>query len=39
MNKYAVKGELARAYLWKGDKVNAARYAREVIDAKKADRW
>ena len=35
MNKYAVKGELARAYLWKGDKVNAARYAREVIDAKK----
>lgn len=37
MNKYAVKGELARAYLWKGDKKNAALYAQEVIDATKAD--
>lgn len=37
MNKYAVKGELARAYLWKGDKTNAARYAREVIDAQKPE--
>lgn len=37
MNKYAVKAELARAYLWKGDKVNAAKYAQEVIDAKKPD--
>ena len=34
MNKYAVKAELARAYLWKGDKTNAARYASEVIEAK-----
>ena len=37
MNKYAVKAELARAYLWKGDKANASRYAQEVLDAKKAD--
>lgn len=37
MNKYAVKAELARAYLWKGDKTNAANYANEVINAKKAD--
>lgn len=37
MNKYAVKAELARVYLWKGDKVNAAKYAREVIDARKPD--
>lgn len=36
MNKYAVKAELARAYLWKGDKVNAAQYAKEVINAQKA---
>lgn len=32
MNKYAVKAMLARVYLYRGDKVNAARYAREVID-------
>ncbi len=37
MNKYAVKAELARVYLWMGDKENAAKYAQEVIDAKKAD--
>lgn len=37
MNKYAVKAELARVYLWTGDKVNAAKYAQEVIDAKKSD--
>lgn len=37
MNKYAVKAELARVYMWIGDKVNAAKYAQEVIDAKKAD--
>ena len=34
MNKYAVKAELARAYLWKGDKTNAAIKAQEVIDNK-----
>ena len=33
MNKYAVKAELARAYLWKGDKTNAALKATEVINA------
>ena len=33
MNLYAVKALLARVYLWKGDKANAARYAREVIAA------
>lgn len=37
MNKYAVKAELARVYLWIGDKVNAAKYAQEVIDAQKKD--
>ncbi len=37
MNKCAVKATLARAYLWKGDKVNAAIKAREVIEAKKAN--
>ena len=37
MNKYAVKAELARAYLWKGDKTNAGKYAREVIDATKKE--
>ena len=37
MNKYAVKAVMARAYLWKGDKINAAAKAQEVIDAKKAD--
>lgn len=35
MNKYAVKAELARAYLYKGDKTNAALKAQEVIDATK----
>ncbi len=35
MNKYAVKAELARVYLYIGDKTNAARYANEVITAKK----
>lgn len=34
-NKYAVKATLARVYLTMGDKVNAARYAKEVIDDKK----
>ena len=34
-NKYAVKATLARVYLTMGDKVNAAKYAKEVIDAKK----
>ncbi len=35
MNLYAVKAMLARVYLWKGEtsKTEAARYAREVIDA------
>ncbi|MEG2790946.1 MAG: RagB/SusD family nutrient uptake outer membrane protein [Odoribacter sp.] len=33
MNLYAVKALLARMYLWKGDKVNAAKYAGEVINA------
>ena len=32
MNKYAVKALLARVYLWIGDKDNAARYAKDVID-------
>lgn len=36
MNKYAVKAELARAYLWKGDKENAAIKAQEVIEATKS---
>jgi len=30
-NYYAVKAALARAYLWKGDKANALRYAKEII--------
>lgn len=34
MNKYAVKAVMARAYMWKGDKANAASKAAEVIDAK-----
>lgn len=33
MNKYAVKAELARVYLYMQDKVNAMKYANEVIDA------
>lgn len=34
-NKYAVKATLARVYLTMGDKGNAAKYAKEVIDGKK----
>lgn len=34
-NYYAVKGTKARMYHWIGDKTNAARYAREVIDSEK----
>ncbi len=34
-NKYAVKATLARVYLTMGDKANAAKYAKEVIDAEK----
>ncbi|MDO5664108.1 MAG: RagB/SusD family nutrient uptake outer membrane protein [Bacteroidia bacterium] len=37
MNKFAVKALLARVYLYKGDKTNAAKYAQEVIDAKNKD--
>ncbi len=37
MNKFAVKAALARAYLWKGDKENALKYALEVINAKRSD--
>lgn len=37
MNKFAVKAAMARAYLWKGDKVNAAAKAQEVIDGKNAN--
>lgn len=36
MNKYAVKAELARVYMYIGDKTNAALYANEVINAKNA---
>ncbi len=35
MNYYAVKATLARAYLWKGDKVKAAACANEVINSSK----
>lgn len=35
MNYWAVKALLARVYLYKGDKVNALKYANEVIDSKK----
>lgn len=31
-NYYAVKATLARAYLWKNDKINALKYAKELID-------
>lgn len=34
MNRYAVKAVAARMYMWKGDKINAAKMAREVIEAK-----
>lgn len=37
MNLYAVKALAARMYLWKGDKVNAAKYAQQVIDAEDKD--
>lgn len=37
MNKYAVKAELARVYMYIGDKTNAAQYANEVIKAQKAN--
>lgn len=30
-NYYAVKAALARTYLWRGDKANALKYAKEVI--------
>lgn len=32
MNKFAVKAQLARVYMYKQDKVNAMNYANEVID-------
>lgn len=35
LNYWAVKAALARLYLWKGDKANALKYAKEVIDSKK----
>lgn len=34
-NLYAVKATLARVYFTMGNKVNAAKYAKEIIDAKK----
>ncbi|MFD2968747.1 RagB/SusD family nutrient uptake outer membrane protein [Sphingobacterium bambusae] len=35
-NYYAVAATLARVYLWKNDKINAAKYARIAIDAQSA---
>ncbi|MBC9930052.1 RagB/SusD family nutrient uptake outer membrane protein [Chitinophaga qingshengii] len=35
MNKYAVRALMARVYLAKGDKVNAIRCAKEVVDSHK----
>lgn len=35
LNYWAVKATLARLYLYKGDKVNALKYAKEVIDSQK----
>lgn len=35
LNYWAVKAALARLYLYKGDKVNALKYAKEVIDSQK----
>jgi hypothetical protein len=35
LNYYAVKGLKARVYLWKGDHINAALYAKEVINSDK----
>ncbi|WP_099291593.1 RagB/SusD family nutrient uptake outer membrane protein [Butyricimonas sp. Marseille-P3923] len=36
-NYYAVKGAKARFYHWIGDKENAVKYAKEVIEAKNTD--
>lgn len=36
MNKYAVKAEMARVYLWMGDKQNALAKAEEVINARRS---
>lgn len=35
MNYYAIKGLQARVYLFRGDKVNAAKAAKEVVDSEK----
>lgn len=35
MNKYAVKALMARVYLAKGDKINAVKYAKQVIESGK----
>ncbi|MCL2561183.1 MAG: RagB/SusD family nutrient uptake outer membrane protein [Rikenellaceae bacterium] len=35
LNKYAVKAMLARVYMYKNDKENALKYAREVINARR----
>ncbi|MGE8430475.1 MAG: RagB/SusD family nutrient uptake outer membrane protein [Sphingobacterium sp.] len=35
LNVWAVKALLARVYLYRGDKVNALKYAKEVIDSQK----
>lgn len=35
LNYWAVKGILARLYLYKGDKLNALKYSTEVIDSEK----
>ncbi|UYQ92511.1 RagB/SusD family nutrient uptake outer membrane protein [Chitinophaga horti] len=35
LNYWAVKAALARLYLYKGDKINALKYAREVIQSNK----
>lgn len=34
INKFAIKALLARIYMYKGDKTNALKYAKEVINAK-----
>lgn len=36
-NYYAATLTLARAYLWMGDKVNALKYAQEIIDVNESD--
>lgn len=38
-NLYAVKGLLARAYLYRGDKVSALKYAKEVIAVADKFKW